>query len=204
MTLSLLKEHFGCCLKMLRMLSDNDKKEAIEHIRTVLSHFEVENFQPIKSEYVEYLVKEEEDIKPDITELANSSSNTAVKVDKSMKRKHDEVSGDTADVVKKNTNIALASFKLPDGLFKLSLKQQVETLAMEQGMEVEYMFLKPAGYEYRIGERAEFGDYEVCVTLTQDDVSVIQFSGEGSSSPYEAIRNACKKAKIYLIDKWQD
>jgi len=202
MTLSLLKEHFGCCLKMLRMLSDNDKKEAIEHIRTVLSHFEVENFQPIKSEYVEYLVKEEEDIKPDITELANPSNNTAVRVEESLKRKHDEAS-DTAVVVKKNTNMALASFKL-DGLYKLSMKQQVETLAMEQGMEMIYMFLKPAGHEYRIGERAEIGDYEVCVILTQDDVSVIQFSGEGSSSPYEAIRNACKKAKIYLIDKWQD
>ena len=35
--------------------------------------------------------------------------------------------------------------------FKKSVKQQVEELAMEQGMGTDYRFLKPPGYKYKIG-----------------------------------------------------
>ena len=59
------------------------------------------------------------------------------------------------------------------------MKQQVEELATEQGMEMEYIFLKPAGCVYRVGQRAELGVYEVCLTLTGDDVNE-KFSSEGS------------------------
>ena len=118
-----------------------------------------------------------------------------------MKRKHDD--GSVTTVVKDNslnkTNISLASSK-PEEFVKRSSKQQVEELATDNGMEMEYVFLKPAGCVYRIGQRAVIGDYEVCLTLTRgdDDDVVEQFSGSGSY-PYDAIRNACKKAKKYLF-----
>jgi len=81
--------------------------------------------------------------------------------------------------------------------FKKSVKQQVEELAMEQGMGTDYRFLKPPGYKYKIGQRAESGDYSVCLGLTKDDITEHKFGGEGTS-PYEAIREASKNAREFL------
>ena len=90
-----------------------------------------------------------------------------------------------------NKSSALSS--KPEKFFLKSVKQQVEELAKDRGMETNFNFVKPAGYDYKIGKRAEIGDYEVCLSLSREEQSE-KFSGVGCT-PYKAIRAACKKAR---------
>eukprot|EP00092_Neocalanus_flemingeri_P096707 GFUD01123143.1.p1 GENE.GFUD01123143.1~~GFUD01123143.1.p1 ORF type:complete len:160 (+),score=33.49 GFUD01123143.1:1-480(+) len=64
-------------------------------------------------------------------------------------------------------------------------------------MEPDYRFLKPPGYKYKIGQRADPGDYNVCLNLIKDGTTEQKFYGEGSS-PYEAIREASKRAREFF------
>ena len=38
---SLLKEQFGCCVQLLKIISDQDKLKAIKHITNVLTEFDL-------------------------------------------------------------------------------------------------------------------------------------------------------------------
>ena len=57
---------------------------------------------------------------------------------------------DVKDTESEKTSKNLLSTKSEE-FFKKSVKQQVEELAMEQGMGTDYRFLKPPGYKYKIG-----------------------------------------------------
>ena len=56
---------------------------------------------------------------------------------------------DTTAAEQSNKSNVLSSKS--EEFFRKSVKQQVEELAMEQGLETDYSFVKPPGYVYKIG-----------------------------------------------------
>ena len=89
-----LKEQFGCCVKILNMISDQDKIEAIQYIKTVLAEFDLNfkaNSDGCKEEYFEESVKkeEEEDVKPDASKISNAD-NAIIEMETLGKRKRDD------------------------------------------------------------------------------------------------------------------
>eukprot|EP00092_Neocalanus_flemingeri_P024167 GFUD01026214.1.p1 GENE.GFUD01026214.1~~GFUD01026214.1.p1 ORF type:complete len:850 (-),score=310.62 GFUD01026214.1:714-3263(-) len=135
----------------------------------------------------------------------NSTSDSDVKtasvpsenVTNTVKTNDELVKDAVSDQVLDQTNKSTVLTTKSEEFFKKSVKQQVEELATDQGMEPEYSFLKPPGYKYKIGQRADPGDYNVCLSLTKDGTTEQEFCGEGSS-PYEAIREASKRAREYF------
>jgi len=62
----LLKDQFACCMKLLNLISDEDKLEAVKHIEAVLVEF--------NKSYVGSVIKQEYDVKPDEQELDKFSN----------------------------------------------------------------------------------------------------------------------------------
>jgi len=108
----------------------------------------------------------------------------------------DTLSDTPAKTTTKGSNVLSSK---PEDFFRKSVKQQVQELAKDQGMQTKYSFSNPPGYEYNPSKQPESGDYEVCLNL-QGEESSESFSGRGSM-PYEAIRVAFKKAREFLTDE---
>ena len=113
MSLELLKEQFGCCVKLLKMISEEEKLEAIKHIKTVMMEFDLDFKdssnsckESVKNEYFEDLVKEgeDEDVKPDLPKFLNSN-NLIVNVEKSGRNKRKTSSNELSDVSPKRPSL---------------------------------------------------------------------------------------------------
>lgn len=107
----------------------------------------------------------------------------------------------SSEVVKDTLSDSIARSSVlsskPKKFFLKSTKQQVEELAKDQGMETNFYFVKPAGYDYKIGKRTEIGDYEVCLSLSREEQSA-EFTGL-NCTPYKALRSAFMKARRVLL-----
>ena len=73
---------------------------------------------------------------------------------------------------------------------------QLDDLATARQLEIEYKFVKPPGYQFKLGTKERDGEFVVHLTLTGELVNQ-KFIGEGNQ-PYEAKREAAIKAKAYL------
>ena len=72
----------------------------------------------------------------------------------------------------------------------------MDDLAAARDLEIEYKFVKPPNYQFKLGTKERDGEFVVHLTLTGESVNQ-KFIGEGNQ-PYEAKREAAIKAKAFL------
>ena len=78
-----------------------------------------------------------------------------------------------------------------------SVMEQLKDLVAERSLEIEYKFLKPPGYIFKLGGKVREGDFLVHCIVTRQDNPTQNFLGEGDH-PYGAMREAAIKAKDFL------
>lgn len=217
---SVWKKQFNHSMKLFEMVSDEEKNEALNHIKIKVADYEFAKLKgedkitqnnvrdSTNGEYYEEHIKEED--KSEIKRnrkfsTSNEETETAPKrlnVDnlQSCQNNEEEIKAEFDSNEKSRCKATQWSALKPSDFYRKPVKLQVEELAAEQGLKSDYRFLKPAGYIYKLGQMVdvEVEGYEVCLTLTGDSTEE-KFGGEDRFSPYGAIREASKKARSYLF-----
>jgi hypothetical protein len=90
-----------------------------------------------------------------------------------------------------------------DTFEKKSVLKQVDDLAAARSLEIEYRFVRPPGYLFKLGVKERPGDFSVQLVLSGRLEGPGQasrtFTGHGAQ-PYEAKREAAIQAKAFLTE----
>ena len=78
-----------------------------------------------------------------------------------------------------------------------SVMKQLKDLSAERSLEIEYKFLKPSGYIFKLGRKVREGEFLVHCIITGQNIGSHKFVGKGDH-PYEAMRQAAIEAKEFL------
>ena len=100
----------------------------------------------------EYEVKTDT-VPSDIAVINNikTSDVASDEADDNVKTIDEVVSDATIDTAPEQTSKTDVLLNKSEEFFKKSVRQQVEELATEQGIDVSFSFLNPQGYDYKIG-----------------------------------------------------